>query len=120
MGRVDPRAARGRRGEDAAAAWYRARGYRIVERNWRCPLGELDLVAARDGVLVLCEVKARTGSAFGSPVEAVTWRKQRKLRLLGEAYLRAAGARFPTIRFDVAAVTLGTASVEVEVYEGAF
>ncbi|HEV2952139.1 MAG TPA: YraN family protein, partial [Actinomycetota bacterium] len=70
----------GSRGEDAAAGAYRRRGYRVVTRNWRCGLGELDLVLERRGVLVFCEVKSRRESAFGSGFDAVTRRKQAKLR----------------------------------------
>ena len=69
-------------GEDAAVEHYRRRGYRLLARNWTCRIGELDLVLARGSTVVFCEVKARSGSAFGGPHEAVTWRKQRKLRAL--------------------------------------
>ena len=61
-------------------AHYLRRGYRLLARNWTCPLGELDLVLARGSLIVFCEVKARSGAAFGGPYEAVTWKKQRKLR----------------------------------------
>ena len=69
--RTDPRRERGGTGEDAALAVYIRRGYRLVARNWRCKLGELDLVLVRGGTLVFCEVKARRGSAFGGGYEAV-------------------------------------------------
>ena len=62
---------RGRAGEDLAADWYRRNGYEIVARNWRCPLGELDLIARRGRVLVVCEVKARRTDAFGPAAAAV-------------------------------------------------
>ena len=111
----------GARGEDAAADGYRRRGYRIVARNWRCRLGELDLVAERRGVLVFCEVKARRGTAaFGGGYEAVTRRKQAKLRAVAEAFLQATGARPRAIRFDVASVALGADRATVEVFEDAF
>jgi putative endonuclease len=110
----------GARGEDAAAAAYRRRGYRVVARNWRCRLGELDLVLARGGVLVVCEVKARRGSAFGGGYEAVTPRKRAKLRALAEAYLLASGARPLAIRFDVASVEISGGRPRVEVFEDAF
>jgi putative endonuclease len=96
----------GRAGEDAALDRYRSAGYRLVARNWRCPLGELDLVVARGGTLVFCEVKTRRGGAFGGPHEAVTWRKQRKLRMLAEAFLHQARPQAAEIRFDVASVTV--------------
>jgi putative endonuclease len=110
----------GSRGEDAAANTYRRRGYRIVARNWRCGLGELDLVVERRGVLVFCEVKARRGSFLGGGYEAVTWKKRAKLRALAEAYLRASSARPRTIRFDVASVSVHGPRSSVEVFEDAF
>ncbi len=120
------RAVLGRRGEDAAAAWYTAGPYVVLDRNWRCPEGELDLVAASaDGaVVVFCEVKTRTSGAFGSPFDAVTAAKQRRLRTLAARWLRGGGrggARYERIRFDVAAVTTGPGgALEVEVLEDAF
>ena len=68
----DRRRALGAAGEDVAAAWYRAAGYEVLARNWRCREGELDLVVAGSGVVVFCEVKTRRGDAFGLPSEAVT------------------------------------------------
>jgi putative endonuclease len=107
----------GARGEDAAAAWYEARGYALLDRNWRCRDGELDLVLGRRGLVVFCEVKARTSTAFGAPVEAVTTAKQGRLRRLGAQWLRDhEGTRVGEVRFDVASVLAG----EVEVVEGAF
>lgn len=104
-----------------AADWYAAQGYEIVARNWRCREGELDLVVRRDGELVFCEVKARSSDRFGLPAEAVTARKQSRLRTLAARFLadaRADGARGlgGRVRFDVAAV-MGD---RVEVIEAAF
>lgn len=110
----------GPRGEDAAAEAYRRRGYRIVARNWRCRIGELDLVVERRGVLVFCEVKSRRGRAFGVGYEAVTRRKQAKLRSLAEAFLQAAGSRPQAIRFDVASVAVRGERSVVELFEDAF
>ena len=111
----------GARGEEAAADDYRRRGYRIVARNWRCRLGELDLVAERRGVLVFCEVKSRHGgAAFGGGYEAVTWRKRAKLRSLAEAFLQANGSRAQVIRFDVASVAFVRGRPAVELFEDAF
>jgi putative endonuclease len=130
--RVGQPAARGRRqrlgarGEQLAADWYVARGYTLVARNWRCREGELDLVVARDGELVFCEVKTRSSDRFGTPAEAVTLAKQRRLRQLAAMFLAedAATGRDGLssrrgrrgIRFDVAAVTGG----RVAVIEAAF
>ena len=124
---ADPRrAALGARGEEAAAAWYTAASYEVLDRNWRCAEGEIDVVAASaDGhVLVICEVKTRSSGSFGSPYDAVTPAKQRRLRTLATLWLRSArrgSTRYDHIRFDVAAVTTGTGGrLEVEVLENAF
>jgi putative endonuclease len=110
------RQALGRAGEDLAAAWYEANGYTLVARNWRCRDGEIDLVARRGRVLVVCEVKTRSSVAFGAPAEAVTPAKQARLRSLALSFLREQRVRGAQLRFDVAAV-LGRS---VEVIEGAF
>jgi putative endonuclease len=120
VSRTVDRPARGREGEDAALRVYLRRGYTLVARNWRCPLGELDLVLERAGVLIVCEVKTRTGAAFGGGYEAVTWSKRRKLRHLAEAFLDAARQDHDGVRFDVASVWLGPSGADVEVFEDAF
>lgn len=104
-------------GEDAAAAWYEARGYEVLARNWRCRDGELDLVVRRGRLVVFCEVKTRSGTRFGTPAEAVTRAKQVRIRHLAARWLaEAAPFRPAEIRFDVVAVLDGT----VEVIDGAF
>jgi putative endonuclease len=110
----------GRRGEKAAVDAYRRRGYRVVARNWRCPLGELDLVLERRGTIVFCEVKTRRPSVFGPGYEAVTWRKRRKVRALAEVFLQATGTRTLAVRFDVASVAISRGRSSVEVFEEAF
>ena len=110
----------GSRGEDAAEDVYRRRGYRVVARNWRCRLGELDLVVERGGVLVFCEVKSRRQSVFGGGFEAVTWRKRAKLRAVAEAFLQATGSRPQAIRFDVASVAVRGPRSTIELFEDAF
>jgi len=117
---TDPRSERGGAGEDAALAFYVGRGYRLVARNWRCGLGELDLVLVRREALVFCEVKTRRGYAFGGGYEAVTWRKRAKVRALAEAFLQESRARPGAIRFDVASVALGPRGPQVELFEDAF
>jgi putative endonuclease len=114
------RSSRGRDGEDAALRVYLRRGFRVVARNWRCPLGELDLVLERGGLLVFCEVKARSGVAFGGGYEAVTWSKRRKLRQLAEAFVASSPSGHAGIRFDVASVWLDGAGADVEIFEDAF
>jgi putative endonuclease len=103
-------------GEDQAAAWYAERGYEVVARNWRCRDGELDLIVRRGRLHVVCEVKARSSLAFGSPLEAVGLQKQRRIRRLAARWLEESGTRAGELRFDVAAVLAG----EIEVVEAAF
>jgi len=117
---MDVRPRTGRRGEDAAELLYVRRGYRILARNWRCRIGELDLVAERGGVVAVVEVKTRRGSRFGVGYQAVDARKRVKLRALAEVFLLQHPA-VRMIRFDVASVALrpdGSASIEV--FEDAF
>jgi len=116
----DTRATTGSVGERAALDAYGNLGYRLVARNWRCGLGELDLIVTRGDVLVFCEVKTRRGPAFGGGYEAVTWRKREKLRSLAEAFLQERGWRANAIRFDVASVALGPRGPHVELFEDAF
>lgn len=116
---ADPRRTLGTAGETAVAAWYEAAGYRVLDRNWRCRAGELDLVVARDATIVFCEVKTRRSAAFGPPAEAVTYRKQRRIRGLALAWLHERGAR-GELRFDVASVRSRRDGLEVEVIEAAF
>jgi putative endonuclease len=109
-------------GEDVAAAWYVARDYRVVARNWRCSDGEIDLLVARGGELVVCEVKTRRGNGFGAPFEAVTAAKQRRIRRLAARWLaEQVGVRPDTVRFDVASVLARRGfRPEIEVLEGVF
>jgi putative endonuclease len=107
--------------EEAVWQAYRRRGYRLVARNWRCRLGELDLVVAKGGLTAFCEVKARAGSAFGGPHESVTATKQRKVRALAEAFIGARGLRAARYRFDVASVMLNpVGGSHVYIFEDAF
>jgi len=112
------RRALGAQGEELAARWYQARGYRVVDRNWRCRDGELDVIVERDGTSVFCEVKTRSSAAFGTGLDAVTGVKQLRIRRLAAQWLRtrAPAPRPRQIRFDVAAVT----GEVIQVVEGAF
>ncbi|MGE5227955.1 MAG: YraN family protein [Planctomycetaceae bacterium] len=118
---MDARPATGRAGEDAVAGLYERRGYAVVARNWRCRVGELDLVLAAGDTLVFCEVKTRRGSGFGGGYEAVDARKRRKLRAVADAFLQQTRAWPPAVRFDVASVRLRPdGSAIVELFEDAF
>ena len=91
-------------GEEVASRHLQAKGYRIVDRNWRAASGELDLVARDGDALVFVEVKARASGAFGSPEEAVTAGKQRRLQRAAWAYLEAHDALEADWRIDVIAI----------------
>jgi len=78
----------GQRGEDLAVAHLREQGYIVRERNWRCPAGEIDIVAEDGGCLVFVEVRTRRGRAFGTPEESVTPAKQAKLVEVAHTYLQ--------------------------------
>jgi len=97
--------ARGRWGEDLAATHYRRLGYEVLDRNWRSPTGELDLVVRFGDTYVFSEVKARRTADFGPAAAAVTETKQRRIRRLAVEWLRAHDVHAPTVRFDVVAIT---------------
>jgi len=112
----------GRYGEDAAARHLEQAGMVIVERNWRCATGELDIVARENDTLVFCEVKTRSTVDFGTPAEAVSPLKARRVRRLGMLWLNShPQARGPELRFDVVSVLRrrGDAAL-VEHLRGAF
>ncbi len=108
----------GAAGEERAAAWYRARGYVVVARNWRCREGELDLVCTRGRTVVFCEVKTRSSLAYGHPAEAVTPAKQQRIHKLAVLWLadQDPPVRADALRFDVAAVLPRS----IDVIEAAF
>lgn len=111
----------GRYGENVAARHLTDAGLEILVRNWRCAEGEIDIVAREHGALVICEVKTRSSSAFGTPAEAVTRRKADRLRRLAWLWLQAHAVHAAEIRFDVVSVTpQPTGAATVEHVRGAF
>ena len=94
----------GRYGEDVAARHLEADGFVVIERNWRCDLGELDIVARDGAVLVVCEVKTRRSASHGTPFEAVTQRKLHRIERLGLRWMRERGVRPASMRVDVVSV----------------
>ena len=99
-----------------AARWYERQGYVLLDRNWRCREGEIDLVVARGRLVVFGEVKTRTSDAFGSPASAVTATKRARIRRVAMRWLEANAVRGVSLRFDVVSV-IGRS---VEVIEAAF
>ena len=94
----------GRHGEDIAVAHLQTVGMHVLVRNWRCSLGEIDVVALDGECLVVCEVKTRRSLAAGSPLEAVTPAKLGRLRRLTATWLAAQDQHFPDVRIDVVGV----------------
>lgn len=94
----------GRYGEAIAARCLTDTGYSVIEQNWRCARGEIDIVASKDSTLVICEVKTRSSTAFGEPAEAVGAVKSRRLRQLGAQWLAEHPGGWAAVRFDVVAV----------------
>ncbi|WP_298251344.1 YraN family protein [uncultured Arthrobacter sp.] len=94
----------GRRGEETAAAFLERAGLRIVDRNWRCPAGEIDLVAVEGSTLVIVEVKTRTSDDFGQPLEAISAGKLARLYLLASKWARSHEQRFSGFRIDAVGV----------------
>jgi len=91
----------GRDGEQAAVDYLESCGFRILDRNWRCADGEIDIVAVERHTFVVCEVKTRSGTRYGTPLEAVGRTKRTRLRRLAVRWLIAHGIRFDQIRIDV-------------------
>jgi putative endonuclease len=105
----------GRAGEQAAADYLESAGLRILDRNWRCKEGEIDIVAADRQVFVICEVKTRSSIRCGTPVEAVGRAKLKRLRKLAVLWLNAHGVRYDQIRVDIIGLVFeGTGGYTVE------
>jgi putative endonuclease len=111
----------GRTGERMAGEALMRQGYSILERNFRCRYGEVDLVAEHEGELVFVEVKTRRGTAFGRPEEAVTFRKQQKILEVATYYLDAHDCSQRSWRIDVVAVQFNQAGrfEEIRIYQHA-
>jgi putative endonuclease len=110
----------GKMGEDLAVARLKAMKYQILERNYRCPLGEMDIVAREKGTWVFVEVKTRATKDFGGPAAAVNERKQRQLSRVALMYLNQKRVRDVPARFDVVAVDVSGSQPGIEVIQNAF
>ena len=104
MVRLNAKDALGQQGEQLAAEYLQRAGYRILARNWRCAEGEIDIVMADRRALVACEVKTRSGTRYGTPLEAVTRKKRNRLRRLAVRWVVANGVLFDEVRVDVVEV----------------
>lgn len=116
-----PRARVGAAGEALAARELARRGYRVLDRNWHCRYGELDIIAEDGGELVFVEVKTRRGGALGLPEEAVTPAKRRRLLTAAQEYLMEREMAERPYRFDVVAIELDGRGVagDVRIYPNA-
>jgi putative endonuclease len=115
----------GRRGEDIAVEFLQHKGLVVLDRNWRCRDGEIDVVAtqrtADSSRLVVCEIKTRSGTRYGEPAEAVSGLKAQRIRQVTRAWLAAHRVGWCEIRFDVVAVLIRPGRpVTLDHYEGAF
>lgn len=117
---MDVRPQLGRAGEDMAAGHLRRQGYEIVDRNFRCNEGELDVVARRDGLLIFCEVKTRRENRWGEPSEAVGWDKQRRIRRLAAHWMRLRTPGPVEVRFDVVSIVVRRGRAELTHIADAF
>ena len=111
-------------GEDLDCKYLQAKGYAILERNFRCRrFGEIDIVASKAGVLSFIEVKTRRSSRYGKPAEAVTLAKQRKIYRVAQYYLQMRGlaSRIPVLSFDVVEIIIeGSAGLRLFHYPHCF
>lgn len=107
-------------GEELAHAKIKQLGYRSISRNYRCPLGEVDLIAKDGDTLVFIEIKTRMGKDMGFVKEAVNERKQRQISKVALAYMKSKNCSDMKARFDVVAVSLGHGEPQIEVIQNAF
>jgi putative endonuclease len=110
----------GRDGERVAEQFLKQKGFKIVERNYRCAAGELDLIVLDRRVVVFVEVKTRTGLSYGTPLEAVAYRKQQKMIQAAQYFLSEKGLHQRDARFDVVGVSWPGREPVVEHIENAF
>jgi putative endonuclease len=109
----------GAKGEELAVSHLKKNGYRILERNYRNAIGEIDIIASENRTIVFIEVKARTSGDFGMPFEAVNRKKQRKMRNVALLYLKKFKKEVPA-RFDVVSILMELGREEVSVIKNAF
>lgn len=92
----------GKLGERLALEYLRNKGYKTLALNYRVSrLGEIDAVVSKEGKICFIEVKTRTGNAFGTPAEAVSWKKRKTIRQIAECFLKSHGATDSMVQFDV-------------------
>ena len=110
----------GKIGEDLAVDFLKNSGYRIIERNFRCKLGEIDIIALDKNILAFVEVRTKKTSSFCTPQETVTFSKQKKLQKLSLYYLAKKQIKNRDCRFDVVAIDLSKGKNGIELFKNAF
>jgi putative endonuclease len=109
----------GSKGEDIAEGFLKDKGYKIIARNYKTPIGEIDIIAKDKDTLVFVEVKTRSNNSFGYPFEAVDARKRNKLKRLALLYLKSQKNDF-AVRFDVLSINVGDSTKTIEHIKDAF
>lgn len=110
----------GQRSEKVAEKALKKEGYKILERNYRSPVGEIDIIARDDDTVVFVEVKARTNETYGNPKEAVSYFKQKKISRTAEYYLKEKKTLDVRARFDVVSIQSVQGNMSVEILKNAF
>lgn len=118
---INGRGELGKKGETIAVNFLKKQGYKIIERNYRSKVGEIDIIAREKGDIVFIEVKTRQSDNFGLPEEAVSYRKQRRLTKIALSYLTHHRLRGVNCRFDVVGILMKEDKVRnIELVKGAF
>jgi putative endonuclease len=110
----------GKKGEELALRFLKKRGYRIIEKNYVCKMGEMDIIAKEKDTFVFVEVKTRTSTTFGPPQLAVNPKKQMQLSKVALNFLKEKGLGDVKARFDVVAILFGPKGEEIELISDAF
>ena len=110
----------GKKGEELAFRFLKKKGYRMIEQNYVCKMGEMDLIAMEKDTLVFIEVKTRTSTTFGPPQLAVNSSKQRQLSKVALNFLKEKNLEDVRARFDVVAILLRPKGEEIELIKDAF
>jgi putative endonuclease len=110
----------GNQGETVAEKYLRRKGYRLVCKNFRTRIGEIDIIVSKGNYLIFCEVKTRKNTNFGMPFEAVDERKQKKIRKVAQLFMQQKSYKKNDVRFDVLSISERNERYEIEHFVGAF
>ena len=110
----------GQQGEDIAVKYLKKRKYKILEKNYKCKIGEIDIITKKKDILCFVEVKTRSNKNFGLAKEAVNFTKQEKIRKIAAFYMKNNNIKDIQIRFDVVAIDYSDAKPNIEIIKNAF